>query len=351
MLSTIGVAIFLASGVPPEEMATIVAARLTRLDQIVADVEVQTYMCPQSAQPLDATAWSAPLEPGDGGRRLMRIVRPSMMEESFVTSRPESIVTSFTPGRSVRRVGTSQHTGRVVYSIDETPISSGSYTLNVPLLQLLDLQVHESHVPGLNVLSLLRDYPSQLVASDGETSTYAVTLESQNEPPGDWMEQYEFDVDTCGTPTRFRTVIETSAGFHYQREFLVRATQELNGAEFVTEAVSYATNSAVENYEIDHFVVCSAEVDPALSPEDVLFEPERRNAVVWTTQWPIDTANPVRYEEYDESGQLATSGQSAHRRVAWGQAILPAAVACGFIGALCVAFVSSARYGRPRATG
>lgn len=127
----------------------------------------------------------------------------------------------------------------------------------------------------------------------GRQSTYAVTLESQATPaPGTWEEHYEFDINLHGIPTRFRTVIESGTGLRCERESLVRATQELNGTELVTEAISYSTNSAVENYGIDRFVVCSAEIDAMLSSDDVLFEPDRRNAVVWTQ---TSAGQPGRY--------------------------------------------------------
>jgi hypothetical protein len=345
MLATMGAFVFLATGLPPADMATVVADRLARLDRIVAEVEVQIHTCPRSASPLDETAWSAPLEPGDGRRRVVRIVRPAMLEESYVTSRSEPIVTSFTPGRTVRRAGASPRSGRVVYSIDENPISSANYTNSVPLLQLLDLHVHESHVPGLNVLSLLRNYPAELIASDGQTSTYAVTVQGQDAPAGAWVEHYDFDVNARGTPTRLRTRIETSAGFLYEREFFVCATQELNGAEFVTEAVSFGTNSAVQNYEVNRFVVCSVETDATLSPDDVLFEPERRNAVVWTRTWPAEDDDPMgQYQEYDESGTLVASSAVQNRRLAVRQGLLPIAAVSGLAGAFCIALVSGRKW-------
>lgn len=342
MLSQFTAVFLLTTGLPPAEMANVVADRMARLDKLVVEVDAELYNCANTFSPTDRSNWVDPGPPGDGGRRLLRIVRPGLFEESFVDGQPMSILSSFEPGRSVRRAPNLSPSGRIFYSVEDNPVTAG-YT-RIPLLQMFDVQIHESWVPGLNILRLLRDYPATLTGSDGEISTYEVSLRS--DLPGASREHYEFDLNPRGTPLRFRTRLENPAGTTYESTTYTLATIEINGAELVTEAVTASTNTYTGPlYGITRLVVRSARVDEALTARDVRLEPERRNSFVWTrTLNGSSTALVETKQEYDEAGVLVASTRSAGTSgLAWHGSIFPVAAAFGAATALGVALVSRPR--------
>jgi hypothetical protein len=351
----------LVAGLSPAEMAEVVAGRLARLDRLVAEVEVKTYLCPDDADPLDFSSWS-PIsrsdgledgEPSLGGWRVLRLVRPAILTESWITGQAEPLVEGFRPGRFVLRV---QATDRKVpyryyYHVSDNPIMPASRTISMP--ELFDLQIHDSWIPGLNTLRLLRDYPARLVRSDGRVSTYAVTVRSEDLPPpgGGHVERYELDLNERGTPLRLHQVVEVWTLFSpptviVNRQTFTLATMELNGAEMITEAVGVhgrVSLHSTSTYGISHMVVHSVRVDETLSAADVSFEPERRNAIISTETLIPRWTFCEEWEEYDESGRLVAQGSDDCLQNVWRPFLLPVSAACGLVTAAGVAFASRPR--------
>lgn len=346
MLTSFTMLVVFAGGVLPSQMADVVAQRLARLNQLVVEVDAELFTSAPSFSLSDRSSWRDPGPPGDGGRRVVRIVRPGVCDEGYVQEQTTPIVTCFSPGYSVRRAADTTRTGRAVYGVENNPVTA--VQTRIPLYQFFDLQIQESWVPGLNTLRLLRDYPATLVGSDGDVSTYAVTV--QSDLPGAAVERYEFDLNPRGTPLRFRAGLENANGSTCESETFTLATQEVNGAELVTEAVTAATSSlAVQHYGVVRLLVRSVAVDNSLTPDDVYLEPERRNAVIHTTTLDIAGGRLVRETaEFNESGSLVASAASISDRLRLRMTIMPAAVACGVATAAGVVFVSRRSRARPR---
>ncbi len=104
MLAQLTCLFLVTGGLPPVQMADVVAERLERLDRLVVEVEAELYLGALLAAPLDRSAWSGPYDPGDGIRRTLRIVRPRVLEECHIPGTAEPVVTSFVGGRAVRRM-------------------------------------------------------------------------------------------------------------------------------------------------------------------------------------------------------------------------------------------------------
>jgi hypothetical protein len=329
-------------GVTPQRMAAVASARLAQLDRIVADVTVDVHLAPLTGDPLDQGQWSEPFDPGDGRNRHLTIARPNALDET------EQALSSFYDGGVTRRYPGTDRDGHLMYSEIVSPYKAGVYT-STAVLQLFDLDVHESWVRGLNAARLLTDYPAELVRAADGVSTYAVALQwDEDYLWGPSSEDYEFDLADDGTPLRFkftkRLLGSEHKGFTFTREMFTTATAPVGDVRIVTEAVAVTSNSIVaqkhETRGIDHFEVTSFRFDPTLTPEDVALPIERRNARVWRST-DLDEETTV----YDSAGNIvdyvsASTGLQQDRSTALvtGSAV----VACACVAA-CAPFVSHQR--------
>lgn len=330
--------VLMLEGIQPTDMANIVSERLSRLDHLVIDVEARVFLAPLNATFEDRSSWDGPYPPGPGQYRRLRVVRPYSLEESWTSeesrgSNPARITTAYTPGRAVQRIATQ--TGPTVYNVKEDLMTSSAYN-SVPLLTMFDIHVHESFVPGLNTLRLLRDYPTEFIGVEGDVYTYRTQLHV--ECVTDWTETHEYDLNSRGTLLRHRMRRERPT-FWFEREFRVLATQDVNGAELPTEFVCMTTNSVVENYGIHSFTVTSAQVDESLVASRILFEPERRNCAIHSIRADLSRVE----EHYDADGVLVASTAVETVRDGWRKGLLPSAATGALVTVFGLARVRRAR--------
>lgn len=338
MLPSLIALVLVADGVPPKQMADIVAERLSRLDRLVLEVEVEVFLAPSSATfDDDRSTWDGPYPAGSGAHRRLRIVRPCSLEENWGNGDARGM-SAFSPGRTVQRLWRPSY-ATTIYTVKEDVMTSATYS-SVPLLTMFDVQIHESFVPGLNTLRLLSEYPTKLLRVEGDVNAYQTQLAVH--AFGDWTETYEYDLDACGTLLRQRMRRENSA-FWFEREFRVLSTLDVNGAALPAEFLSITRNSVADSVAIHRFVVTSACVDASLAPANVRIEPERRNSAIHVTRADLSEES----ERYDSNGVLIASSAWEARRDVWRRAILPTAATCALAAACGLAFMRRASRGRP----
>ncbi len=321
--------LLLTSGaIPPTEMLDIFTQRLSRLDKLVLEVQVEQYFAPFSDEYTDPASWDGPYEPADGGRRILRIVRPYAVDESFAGGAPVPIRTSFSPQRVVQKLSATTQDGRSYFCVHDNDVTPSTYSA-VPLLQMFDLQIHESFVRGLNILNLLRDHPTVVVDCVGDVTRYRSEVGIAGW--GEWTEIYEYELNSRGTPLRFEMTKEAldGSGFVFRREFVTQATMEVNGAELVSEAFVFTsnTNDNVTRYAVHRMTVTSAAVDTSLTSQDVLFEPETRNSLVWTKNADLSEGIVT----YDENGTILARESDSRTAQPWRKTLLPVASAVGVL--------------------
>jgi hypothetical protein len=323
----------LVAPVTPQEMADVVSSRLGRLDNLVLDISLKLYRCAVTADPLDKTQWSSESIPGDGGHSCLKIVRPCARDDRL---RQDGTTTQnfSSPGRSVRRLSRPDPDGRTCYVLHENAYRAGVYT-QVPLLQLFDLQIHESARPGANLVTLLRDPSATIVGSDGDVTTYGVTISVP--APLNCTEQYEFALSGAGLLKRFQlTVTARDREFTFKRELHVLATTQVNGVELPSEAVFASWNSAKpDHYGIDYIRVNSVSVDPSLTADALRLEPAHVNERIWVTNADLSEDEQL----FDGAGhQIALAKQAAPGP--WRKTLGPVAMVCAVAAAGILAFVS-----------
>lgn len=338
LLATLGL-VLMFDGIPPAQMANIVADRLDRLDRLVIDLDVQVFLAPLTAAFDDPSTWDGPYPPGSGARRRVTIVRPQSLEAAWrAGEEAEGSASAFAPGRTVQRLRSSL-TPITVYNVNEDLIDSSTYT-TVPTLTMFDVQVHESFVPGLNSLRLLRDYPTELLRVEGDVNTYRTQLQV-NCFGETWTETHEFDLNSCGTLLRHRFRRE-DRDFWFEREFHVLSTQEVNGAELPSVFVSMTRNSVTPNFGVHRFTVTAASRDAALVLRDVQIEPDRRNSSIHTTHADLSRLS----QRYDENGVLVASSEWGSAREICRRSILPLSASTALLGVCGVALVRRGRIRR-----
>lgn len=328
------------NGIEPLEMADIVADRLARLDKLCATVEVRVYTVPLSASPLNRLGWGEAIEPGDGGCRAIQLVRPHMLEHSSpLSGTGNTVVSGYTPGRAVRKAVGVDRQGKNLYIIAEDAASSVNNTA-VPVMQLFDLQMHQSLVPGTNIETLLRNHSAQLVSSEGDLYTYFVALHVDGFT-NSVSESYELSLNSRGTPIRCRFTMQVADGndFVFESDFSTVSTIELNGAELVSEAIVSTRNSVVPHYAVYDLVARSAIIAEAMSVDAVQLEPETRNSRIYATR-----ANGVEEElVYDDDGAIiATTTPQCDPAINW--APLSIAGFCAAVTATAVTLYSKLRH-------
>lgn len=313
-------------GVAPGEMAEIVSGRLALLDRLVVEVETAAHLAPLTANPLDPSTWGAPFDPGEGTRHLLRIVRPCALDEVYAADSGESAEFAYEPSRLVMKARGLDSGGRSVYAVYQNIVEYGSLP-STPVLQLFDLQMHESFVPSLNTERLLRDPSCALVVSDNGVNRYAATLRTTHDF-GTWIEDYEFDLSDSGTPLRLHMTRRAEDGtFTFDREMTTLATMFVGEAELVSEAVFFTTNSVVDHYGVHTIRICSATTDASLTRSDVRRQPPRQNSVIWVRRADF-TETKV---SYGSNGEILTDRWNSEPGLR--HAIAPAA-ALGGIGAM-----------------
>ncbi|MFH1746830.1 MAG: hypothetical protein ABIG44_07265 [Planctomycetota bacterium] len=273
----------LVMGSAPPEMRETVANRLARLDKLRIEMTTETFTCPDDASPFDRSLWN----PGHGFafEHRVAVVRPNLLDEKL-TDLPERgyvpVVSSVFDGTFVRRHVQPVRGGYTLYAVCEGDVQAGVFRA-APLLQVLDIHIHDSLNPQLNLLRLFDEYDVTLVRDLPEFATYVVTVDM----PGSGVCHYEFDLNANGTPLRFKTVLDFNQNdlLPATWEMFILETADVNGAEFPMETIVTIDNPNVggNTYGLHHFLVTSVAVDESLTAEDVRIVPERRNAMIRTT--------------------------------------------------------------------
>lgn len=329
--------VLLAGGaVPVAQMVEIVADRQARLDRITIEAECSLYLAPLDARYDEPNRWDGPFDPGDGAIRQLRVVRPDVLEIDLAADRGEIARSYFSPHSVVQKIAQTGSGGEAFYFVHEDAVTSSCFTM-MPMLQLVDAQVHGSFVRGLTLESLLTDYPVNVIGASDEATTYAVDV-VPTEVSG-WIEHYDFDLNSRGTPLRFHLFKERTSGapFSFDREMITLATQELGGAELAREAVVMMKDSAATHQGIYRISVCDASELPSLGAADIQITPATRNAIV-TYRRP-DLVEETYH--YDSGGVLVAS--ASNRQPVTRTFLLPLCVSASVVGCVGAGVLSRRR--------
>ncbi len=329
MFTTLTAFVIGTSGINPSAMAQIFSHRLAVLDRLVIQVEMHAYIAPLDASPLDLSSWGEAFDPGEGTVGQLEIVRPCARLDVFAAGGTDPAVFAFRPSGVILQARGRGSTGKSVYVSFENPPEYDSLP-STPLFQVFDIQVHESYAAGLNIERLLRDPSCRLSGVNENLNTYTADLRLEKDY-GTWLEQYEFDLSDNGTPQRFHMTRRAEDGsFTFDREMTTVATLELGGAELISDAVFFTTNSVVDHYGVHRVTVCAASVNPALTKDDVSLVPPKVDSVIWTRGADFSESKV----EYGPDGKPIASARpsSDSRRMAAPIAALGGAVAALGLG-------------------
>lgn len=291
--------------IPPAQMSEIVSQRIGRLDQMKATVSVMSYTAPLTGDPLDQSTWEGGSRPGDGGVHRITLVRPNVLDEAFTADERPSQTCVVLPDHVIKHPASLGRHGESIWYVLENPILRSSYSTS-PVLDVFELQFHQTFVVGLNTLRLLQNDSTQVVRHDDQTTTYS--SQAINTEWGGWAEDYDFDVNARGTPMRIHVITTAlnGSGFTFEREMVVTSTTEVNGVEFPNNVVFKTTNSFVPHWAIDAIEISNISIDPQLTAESIRLEPATVNSIVYYKRPDLTEDTFI----YGSDGNLASSSST-----------------------------------------
>lgn len=294
------------SSVPisPEMMRDIMHTRLSALDRLSMRVTDTVYLIPLNAPPLDRRQWyyfdgqePTPYELS------VSVVRPDIRFH-WKKATGRGILASVANGtytelhENLVNFKNPAMTGARAYRTAPGDAQGGCLRF-IPLLQLLDIGLHDSDSPDISLVSLFDSQAMTFVRKAGNLSTFAASLQTNS---GQY--HYECDLDDLGTPMRIKSVIcfPTPGAECFTYEQFVLQTQELNGYRVPVEVVVSLRNPNVGTTfgNVHHFVVSDLRICNDLTPESIRIDIDRRNAWVETSN--ADGSRDVVV--YDASGAV-----------------------------------------------
>lgn len=339
----------LAGGLPPAEMAEVVARYYTRFDKMVVEVSLAAYGLHGDVPTLDRASWT-PI--GQYPYRLT-IVRPNLRIESLrddpdegYEPTNESIYENTYVARSVRRV----RDGKWYYTIHHGTWHEGSVTSH-PILQVFGFQMFEALMYGreFNLVHVLQHPSARLVGHVASVSTYTASVRID---PYRYAIHYQIDLAQCGLALRVRSVFDFFDDPEHPSvvdEQRVLSTMNVAGQELPAEVVVTRTNPKVPQYHsICVYHVTDVASRPELTDADVRIEVERRNAFVYETDRRKGTKTIYTYDEAGnevEASELNPAtpidgDNSPPESLTWRRAVAPAAAVVGLTVALGLGLVA-----------
>lgn len=301
------------SAVPVNEMLGRMLVREAALDRLVIDYRFTANRVPSST-PWDQcfdpdVVHSAALLPDLTAQvfnNRATLVRPTVMVESLTddAARGYAPVTLSTAGGQYTSVHArpSADGKRLWMKRPDSPVA-GDLRF-VPLLQALDLGLHDTTTPGLSLRKLFSDYPIEVVSAAGAVTTYRVTVsESQ------LRHTFELDMDADAVPLRIRNTISSIANPAAFQPIV----QEMRPFEFVVVSgqrlprysiMTTANPNVGPDYGVATIAIDGVQQAPTLTAADVTLTPDTKNAIV-ITMLPDNMHQRVTY---DADGNLQDAG-------------------------------------------
>jgi hypothetical protein len=230
------------TGIAPAEMRDIVANGFAALDRLVVEFEHTTYTAAGDADVRVPANW-IPVPGRVPFRHRVTVVRPNLLDE-FLTDLPDSgyeLCRRSVFNGTYTRASTARD-GAPFYDVSQDDVQVQFYR-GYPVLQFFDVHLHDSSVSQLNLLRLFDEYDVSLVGDDAEVSSYRTTVFI---PVFGHWEDYEFDLNARGTPLRVKSTLRSGTSVRCTIEQFALDTQDLNGAELITDCV-FAKRSAPDS--------------------------------------------------------------------------------------------------------
>ncbi len=346
VLGIAGVA--LENGVPPGEMRDRVAQRLSRLDRLIVEFNCAMHAAASDSDPFDPASWGDRTE---NYPHRMTIVRPNVLDQSL-RDEPERgyepVTDAVFDAQFVRQYLTPRFGAARAYLVSPFDVQVGNYR-GTPTLQFAEVHLQDSTISQLNLLRLFDEYDVELLGCDGDVSTYRAIV-----PMDSWTSIYEFSLNPRGTPLRCLTTLLLPEPLKPGTwEMRTCATTEVNGAEFVSDAVIVVSNPnlGVASVGVSHFSVNSVEHCDWLDESHVRIVPDYRDARVTV----IEPDGSLDHRRYDSNGLLVdsivTAGASpsdigivSRDSLRWRWIIPPLAVATGVATLLGLRALSQRRH-------
>lgn len=293
------------------QVRPIAEALETRPDRIVVEVTREFYGIKEGASPLDRSSWIGPFGGTDTHR--VKIVRPFALCEYL---RDEPIVGYVPVRESVTDRGyVCQHVRPVprigamagaytVFTVVEGSVQAGTLKGN-PLLQFLDLHMHDSTVPFLSAAGMIENGTATAVRADGGRTIYQAYVEMQG-----YGASYEIEVNERGTPVYVRTTLDLHENPELQPityEQYVLSTREFDGSEIADEGIIVVENRNVQRERnLHHYRICSVTRDEALQQGELRIEPALRSSIIHryradggvTTSCYDATGSPLKQQNF-----------------------------------------------------
>ncbi len=261
--------------VPVDEMAARLHERAARLDHLVVDLDYNQYRYPLDASPLDASLWE-PTQETEFHDRLF-IVRPNVLHEELTdTGAYAASRTGIVNGRLVRRYEQPTRAGLARWVVNTRSLDVLRYQW-CPILFVFDLHFPDSTIPQLNLVRLFDEYAVTPLESVAGLNSYEVLV-----PMEGFDHRYELDLADDGTPARVLVEATRRGEPVGTWELQVLETRDVNATAFPIEAIVAVTNfrNGLLWNGLHHFRVRDVQVDPTLSPADLVLEPDHRNAII-----------------------------------------------------------------------
>ncbi|TWT41956.1 hypothetical protein RAS1_30820 [Phycisphaerae bacterium RAS1] len=308
MISVLLVAVAAVQPLDVASMTEVIRARLARLDRLVVDIECRGIKSPLGADPRDFGLWREFI-PGLVYPFRVTVVRPNALMEKLLDDEENGAVPvaySIWNETVVSRHLRPDRNGRTVYSVvDMAHLATGISTW--PVLQALDVQIHDALISQLNTLRLFSEYPVELrcAISDDGAGRYAVTVFTAN---GAVRHDYELDLAPDGAALRTLHTTRWDAGNiqPISQEMIALAFAEVNGERLPSEVIHTVVNPNVQTelnlseYQIWHLQAVGIRSDPELTEADIRILPEYRNSNV--AEYHSDGTAHKRF--YDDQGQV-----------------------------------------------
>lgn len=306
----------------PSAMAQVVAERRAAMDRIEFTAESFLAASLANTDPLIESNWEIAELPGFSGYHAHHVaVAHPVVLHHFMTDAPEvgyaPVRYMVGPDGLTSKLGTLTDDGLTVYA--QSPrLEHGVHSWS-PILALVDVQLRDCPVNGVNLAGLFASGKMNLVSSTSDRAIYSATL---TDSPAAYT--VEAELDALATPWRVKVTVQWPHAPAWTVEQHTRATTTIRGFRLPTDAIFVTDNPTVGQAMpemsgrrgVAGVRLTSWGENDALAAESIGFDIIRQSAVVVS----YDAQGRPSSQKYDSHGNLVFAPPTEPCAVARGPA-------------------------------